>query len=353
MTTRPRPDVRSPLLRRRSALSPWTQFAIRMGLLLLLLAFIIGVHWIERDSFRDSADGEMSFADIIYFTMISATTTGYGDIVPVTERARLFDALVVTPIRIFFILILAGTAYTFVIKRTWNRWLMKRLQQKLTGHIVVAGYGTSGGQTVDELIQRGHDPGKIVVVDTSAKALEDAEALGCAVMQADATRDATMQAVRVASAKAMMISAGRDDTTILICLTARHLAPDLPISVAVRAADNEFPARAAGATCVINPTSFAGLLLAGSVEGAGIADYMADLASASGRVRLHERAIEPFEVGKSLKEAAIGTGLRILRGDTAIGFWEPGSETLQAGDHIIEIVPDHLFPKIATVRAAD
>lgn len=346
------PDARNPLLRRKSSLSPWAQFAIRMGLLFGLLAFIIGVHWIERDAFHDNADGQMSFADIIYFTMISATTTGYGDIVPVTERARLFDALVVTPIRIFFILILAGTAYTFVIKRTWNRWLMKRLQEKLTGHVVVAGYGTSGGQTVDELIARGHDPGKIVVIDTNAKALEEAELLGCAVMQADATRDATMQAVRVASARAMMISAGRDDTTILICLTARHLAPDLPISVAVRAADNEFPARAAGATCVINPTSFAGLLLAGSIEGAGIADYMADLASASGRVRLHERKIEPFEVGKSLKEAAVGAGLRILRGNTVIGFWEKASERLEAGDHIIEVIPDHLFPRVPRPKAS-
>ena len=33
----------------------------------------------------------------------------------------------------------------------------------------------------------------------------------------------------------MIISAGRDDTSILICLTARHHAPDLRISVAVNA----------------------------------------------------------------------------------------------------------------------
>ena len=81
-------------------------------------------------------------------------------------------------------------------------------------------------------------------------------------------------------------------------------------------------------------------------------DFLCDALRDAGH-RLHERAIEPFEVGKSLKDAAIGTGLRILRGDTAIGFWEPGSETLQAGDHIIEIVPDHMFPKIAKARAAD
>src|SRR5678815_4905221 len=132
-----------PALKRQSQLNPWTQVAFRMALLFALLAFIVIVHWIERASFVDSYDGKISFSDIIYFTMISATTTGYGDIVPVTDRARLFDALVVTPIRIFFILILAGTAYTFIIKRTWNRWLMKLIQKNLRDHILIAGFGAS------------------------------------------------------------------------------------------------------------------------------------------------------------------------------------------------------------------
>jgi voltage-gated potassium channel len=127
------------------------------------------------------------------------------------------------------------------------------------------------------------------------------------------------------------------------------MAPNVPISVVVRASDNEFPAKAAGATTVINPVSFAGLLLAGSTEGARIAEYMADLASASGRVRLHQRQIEQFEVGKPLQRAAVGLGLRILRGDQEIGWWEEGAGKLEAGDQIIEIIPDHLFPRVPAI----
>jgi voltage-gated potassium channel len=291
----------------------------------------------------------MNFADVIYFTMISATTTGYGDIVPVTDRARLFDALIVTPVRIFFILILAGTAYTFVIKRTWERWLMQRIQKTLSNHVVVAGFGVSGSEAVAELLERGVEPKRILVVDPREEAILEAEALGCIVIQADATRDATLETVRIAHASQVIISAGRDDTSILITLTVRHLAPKVPISVVVRACDNELPARAAGATTVINPVSFAGLLLAGSAEGAGIADYIADLASAGGRVRLHERTIEQFEVGKSLKEAAVGVGLRILRGDQPIGFWEKGANKLEAGDRIIEVIPAHAFPAVPNI----
>ena len=339
MALRPSRDPYHMTLRRQSRLSGWAQFGLRAGAVFLLLAFIVAVHWIERDGLKDNLDGHVSFLDIIYFTMISATTTGYGDVVPVTDGARIFDALIVTPIRIFFVLIFIGTAYTFVLKRTWSKWLMARLQRTLRDHIVVAGYGTSGSEAVDELIARGTDPGDIVVVDPNPEALARAESLGCTILQADSTRDTTLKAVRIANARVMIISAGRDDTSILICLTARHLAPDLRITVAVRAEDNELPARAAGATTVINPVSFAGLLLAGSAHGANITDYLADLASAHGRVRLSEREVRGDECGRSLAELATGLGVRVYRDGKPIGFWEEGAKALCTGDRIVEIVP--------------
>lgn len=337
-----RPPAKGPYhmtLRRKSGLTGWAAVGWRIAAVLIVLLFLIIVHWFEREHLVDQLDGHTSFLDVIYFTMISVTTTGYGDIVPVSDGTRMFDALVVTPIRIFFVLIFVGTAYTFVIQKTWNNWIMARLQRTLGDHIVVAGFGTSGAEAVDELIERGCDPGTIVVIDSDPDALQRAESLGCAVLQADATRDQTLEAVRIREARVMIISAGRDDTSILICLTARHLAPELRISIAVRAEDNELPARQAGATTVINPVSFAGLLLAGSAHGPNISDYLADLASASGRVHLHEREVLPEECGKSLGELASGLGVRVYRNGRPIGFWEAEAQSLCSGDRIVEIVP--------------
>ena len=326
-------------LRRKSPLPVWVQIGWRVGLVLGLLAFAVAVHWFERDGLKDNHDGHVSFLDVIYFTMISITTTGYGDVVPVADHTRMFDALVVTPIRIFFVLIFVGTAYTFVFRRTWDKWQMARLQRKLTGHVVVAGYGTSGSDAVDELIARGTPASNIVVVDCEAEPLELAEGIGCAVLQGDATRDKTLQAIHIDRARALVISAGSDDTSILISLTARHLAPGLKISVAVRNADNELLARQAGATTVINPVSFAGLLLAGSTESAHIADYIADLASSSGRVQLHEREVTTEECGKPLSAITRGLGVRVYRDGTPFGFWEPEAGALRPGDCIVEILP--------------
>ncbi|MES2988905.1 MAG: potassium channel family protein [Pseudomonadota bacterium] len=328
-------------LKRRSSLPVWAAIGWRVFAVVALLGLAVGVHWIERDGLKDTHDGVVSFLDILYFTSISVTTTGYGDIVPVSNSARMFDAFVVTPIRIFVVLLFLGTAYNFVLKRTWDKWRMSAIQKNLSGHIIVAGYGNTGSETVDELIARGTAPGSIVVIDMDEDRLAHAQACGCIVLQADATRDQVLQDVKIEHAESMIVTAGRDDTSILITLTARHLSPGLPISVTVRNEDNEVPARAAGATTVVNPVSFSGLLLASSCQGSHISEYLSDLASFHGRVQLMERVVQPQEVGAPLASISTGLGVRIYRAGNPYSFAEPESRALVAGDTILEIVTQH------------
>jgi voltage-gated potassium channel len=326
-------------LRRKGRTAGWFGLGWRVAAVIGLLGVLVLFHWLERYGLKDTHDGNVSFLDVIYFTMISATTTGYGDIVPVTERTRMFDALVVTPIRILFLLIFIGSAYLFVARRSWERFVMKRIQRSLRDHIVVVGYGTKNSRAVQELIDLGAAPETIVVVDNNEDRLQLAQAAGCTVLKADATRDETLRAVHVDRAKLVIISAGRDDTSILICLTTRYMAPKVRISLAVNQQDNEVPARRAGADVVVNPLNFAGLLLATTHAGHHIADYLGDLATMGGRVRLIERDVRPEEIGTALKDLSQGLGLRIIRDGTPYGFWRPQVEKLEPGDIIMEIVP--------------
>ena len=110
----------------------------------------------------------------------------------------------------------------------------------------------------------------------------------------------------------------------------------------MRAEDNELLARQAGANNVINPVRFTGLLLAGSARGAHIADYLADLASVSGRVQLVERDVSEDEIGKPITQLTSGgRGLRIYRNGRAVGYWEEDCQSLQKGDIVVEIVPSN------------
>lgn len=326
---------------RRAVLIPvWGDLSLRLLLALGLILLVVLIHWLDRDGLHDATGGEISLLDVLYFTVISITTTGFGDIYPASDSARMIETVVVTPVRVAVLYIFVGAAYTFVIKRSWERYRMGRIQKALTDHIVVLGFGVSGSEAVRELIERGTDPGHIVVIDRDNDRLALAEDMGCNVMQGDASRDDTLIDVRIAQAASVLVSAGRDDTSILMVLTVRHLAPQVPISVVVRAADNELLARQAGANNVINPVKFTGLLLAGSAQGAHVAEYLADLASVGGRVQLVERAVLPKEMGGALDSLSTGgKGLRIYRGGSQIGFWEAGAAVLQPGDIVVEILP--------------
>lgn len=333
-----RPRFSAPL-RRASKIPVWADVLLRLSLAFFLIFIVIVIHWFDRAGLKDNHDGVISFLDVVYFTMISVTTTGFGDIAPISDRARFIEAIIVTPVRIAVIFIFVGTAYNFVIKRSWEKWRMKQIQQKLSGHIVTVGFGISGSQAVLELIKRGTNPQDIVVVDSSEERLAEAENLGCNVLCGDGTRDEILNAVRIAQASSVIVSAGRDDASILMVLTVRHLSPNVPISVVIRADDNELLARQAGATTVINPVSFTGLLLASSCHGEHISEYLTDLASVGGEVLIKERVVASNEVGQRLRDLPDGIGLRIYRDGKNFGFWEPQAEKLEKGDLLVQIIP--------------
>ena len=327
-----------PPLQRRVHSEDWHGLAIRVAVALGLIALAFTILWLDRGGLRDNTDGHLSFSDVIYFTMITVTTVGYGDIIPVTERARLLDAFLITPIRVFLWLIFLGTAFEFLLKRSWENWRMRNIQQTLCDHVVLAGFGRSGQKAMDELIAGGTDVEKIVVIDTDEAAIEVACQAGVATIRGDATRDEVLKAVHIERATSLIVSCGRDDTSVLVVLTARHLSEKLRIAVAVRNVDNEDLARQAGADVVINPVSFTGLLLATSSQGEHLADYLHDLVTTEGQVMLRERAAKAEEVGKSLKEVCDGLAVRLYRGGIVHAPWDPAAK-IKPGDMILEIVP--------------
>ncbi len=73
-------------LRRKIPIPVWADLSLRLSAALGLVAIVVAIHWFDRDGLNDSLDGHVSFLDVVYFTMISITTTGFGDIAPVTDK---------------------------------------------------------------------------------------------------------------------------------------------------------------------------------------------------------------------------------------------------------------------------
>jgi voltage-gated potassium channel len=106
----------------------------------------------------------------------------------------------------------------------------------------------------------------MVAIDCSDEACAVAREMGLAVVQGDASDNNVLEAVHIERAATLVASAGRDDTSILIILTARSLASKLTIAVSINAEDNEDIAAHAGATTVINPITVSAKMLAAAAH---------------------------------------------------------------------------------------
>jgi voltage-gated potassium channel len=325
------------VLRRKARLNIWQSLGVRAVLVLFLIGIALGGHWSDRAGLRDNIDGHVSVSDVIYFTAITITTVGYGDIVPVSDRARMFDTFVVTPVRLFIWIIFFGTAYTLALKSTWEQFRTRMIRSKLKDHIIVYGYGSTGEAAVTELLRQGTQPEAIVVVDQHPSRVAAATQRGVTAIEGDATVNAVQEAACIGCARSVIVSTHRDDSTVLIVLSARQINPKVPISATVRSAENESLMRQAGVDNIINPVSMGGHLLARASEGGHVVDYIADLASADGKVVLRERKPTATEIGHPLSGIKTGMGLRICRNHKVYGYWEDPAKSLQADDVIVEI----------------
>ncbi|ONB68075.1 potassium transporter TrkA [Burkholderia pseudomallei] len=322
----------------RPAASPLRTLTLRLALVVGLCALAFLVLYLDRDGLRDSTKSEpMSIADLVYFTMVTVATVGYGDIVPVTARARLIDAFFIVPIRIGIWFIFLGTAYQFVIQRVIEEYRMKRLQKNLRDHVVICGYGLSGSIAVRELLESGVDPATLIVIDSQEQALEAAAALGVTGLCGDPAHEDLLQQAQVRSAKAVIISVTDDPTAILLTLSVRSIAPDTKIVVRIQENLYQRQLRQAGADVIVSSTKIGALLLADAVESRYIVPFVNDMLSTRGRATLVERPAAAHEIGCMSNAVAGALVVGLDRGGRILSFYEDPPCLIEAGDTLVVI----------------
>jgi voltage-gated potassium channel len=323
-------------------LSPWRTIAIRIGIIIILLFFLTCYLWIDREGLKDQADGQITFSDVMYFTMVTITTVGYGDIVPITSRARLFDAFVITPIRMFIWILFLGTAYQLALKQFAEGYRMAKVKASLEQHVVICGIGHTGLATIRELLAKGTNAEQILAIDLRDDRVRAAVELGVFAIRGDASQEATLRDAVLHKAKAIIITSGRDDTNTLTLLTVRNMCPNLRALVSAKEEENVKLLRQAGANTIITPATFGGSMLASAVDHIHLARYMEDLLTSGGRVDLLEEEVRPEDVGKSTLDFLPNVVLRIYRKGKMLSLDEfRRNERVKEGDMVMLLKHHH------------
>jgi len=197
--------------------------------LLVLAAVLV---YLGRYGYRDTAHPgrPLSALASVYYATVTLSTTGYGDIVPVTDTARLVNTVLITPLRVVFLIVLVGTTLEVLTERTRMNWRITRWRAKVAGQVIVVGYGSKGRAVIRTLSESGVRKQAIVVIDATAEAAAEANAAGLAAVTGDGTRSEVPRQAEIGSARQIIVAVNRDDTAVLIALTARQLNPSATIA---------------------------------------------------------------------------------------------------------------------------
>ncbi|MFE3447803.1 potassium channel family protein [Nonomuraea sp. NPDC059194] len=300
------------------------------------LAAVFVLVAVDLDGYRDTYDGRMSLLDALYYATVTVSTTGYGDITPVSPLARTINIIAVTPLRIIFLVILVGTTLEVLTQRTRDNFLIQRWRTKLRDHTVIVGYGTKGRAAIRTLLENERTKESIVVVDTSAGAIEEANADGFVGVIGDATRSEVLARAGVGLAREIIIATQRDDTTALVTLTARQANAKAVIVAAVREAENDPLVRQSGADVVITSSEAAGRMLGVATQSPAVSALIEDFLVYGKGLDLTERPVMPHEVGRTAAECE-GMVIAVVRDGEIMPYADPRAAAVRQGDRLVVI----------------
>jgi voltage-gated potassium channel len=327
------PEETNPIKLPEPARGPLWRMGRRLSYAWLAILIMVIAVLADREGYRD-LDGEVSVLDAIYYATVSLSTTGYGDITPVTTAARLVNVLVILPLRLFFLALLVGTTFEVLGARTREQWRIARWRSKLRDHTIVIGYGTKGRSAIAVLVDAGLAPERIVVIDSRPENVKEAAAKGFPAIVGDSARSTVLREAGVEYASRVIVSVDRDDSAVLTTLTVRQLNPTVPIAAAVREAENAPLAEHSGANSVIVSSEAAGRLLGLSVQSPGITEVLSDLLVRGAGLDLIDRPVRPDEVG-NLPDTCGNLVLGVIRDGHFRRFNESGP--CCPGDRLVTI----------------
>ncbi|WP_328352657.1 potassium channel family protein [Mycobacterium sp. NBC_00419] len=316
--------------------SPGRRIARRLLYAFAALFAAVFIVYLDRDGYRDVREGGLTFLDCLYYATVSLSTTGYGDITPFTETARLVNVLVITPLRVAFLIVLVGTTVETLTTASRQALKIQRWRNSVRNHTVVIGYGTKGRTAVAAMVGDGAAPADIVVVDTDQTSLDRASAAGLVTVRGDANKSDVLRLAGAQHAHSIIVATNSDPTAVLVTLTARELAPKAKIIASVREAENQHLLRQSGADSVVVSSETAGRLLGIATSAPSVVEIIEDLLTPDAGFAIAEREVEPKEVGGSprhLPDIVLG----VVREGKLLRVDDPNADALETTDRLLYV----------------
>lgn len=230
----------------------------------------------------------MSATDALYMTVITVTTVGFGEVVPLDPAGKMLTVFLIVG-GVGSVSYAAVTAAEFVVEGHLGKYIERRRMQRsidsLSGHVIVCGYGRVGRHLVEALAS---DGAGVVVVETDPDKLHELDEHAILRVAGDATQEHMLEDAGLLRARAVVACVNTDADNVLITLTAKGLRPEATIIARAKADENESKLLRAGADRVILPSSIGGRRIASLLTRPVVSDFLEGLGVGGADLTLDE-----------------------------------------------------------------
>ncbi len=302
----------------------------------LLAVGMVGFHLIEG----------WSYFHALYGTLMTVSTIGAEPENQLSELGRAFNVvLIVLGVGVvgFCMATLTHAVIESELGTFFGRRRMEKEISKLRDHIIICGVGRVGRRVATEVAARNIP---LVIIESDPVKARWAQEQNLPVIVGDATSEAVLQQARIEFARGLASAVTSDAQNVYIVLTARGMAPNLPIVARASEDTAESKLLKAGATTVLSPYSYAGHRMAQTLTRPNVQRFI-DLALSSLTDGELDLQIEEVRVGENSKLAGttlseadmrhrlgvIVLAIRQHEGD--LDFNPRPDRTISAGDFLI------------------
>lgn len=309
----------------------------------LVVVYLVGVLGYKMIGGRDH-----SWLDALYMTTITLTTTGYREVIDITQHpsAMLFTIALLlfgaTAVVVTFSMITAYVVEGDLTAGFRRRRMQKRIDA-MRAHTIVCGAGQTGSAVVREIVSVGR---ACVAIESSPEraATFERQFPDVPVLVGDCTDDEVLTQAGVTHASGVVVCTDDDKVALVTTVLARQMAPKA--RVVARALDDKAASRLrqSGADATVSPGNIGGMRMASELLRPTVVTFLDQMLRDENRnLRIEEVRVEKASaldgcVVESLRLHEYGTGLLLLAmrsRDGAYLFNPPAAVEVHAGCHLI------------------
>jgi voltage-gated potassium channel len=282
----------------------------------------------------------MNWIQAIYMTVITVTTVGYGEVVPLDEEAKLFTVfLIIISVFVFAYAISVITEY--ILSRSTLRNIIQRKTLKkirrMENHIIICGFGRNGRQAAEKL--KAHSQ-EFVIIEKDRKIIERYENSEVSFVEGNASEDEVLERAGIHNAKCLITALPSDADNLFVVLSARQINGRLLIISRASQESSYKKLKLAGADNVIMPDKIGGEHMASLVVVPDLVEFIDNL-SISGKNKTNVEEIHTEDITTSGQEITLKElDLRRKTGCTVIGYKTPEGEYIINPGADLKLVKD-------------